>query len=422
MRNPILLLFYISNSLSIIILPFKKHNPELKKEKDFLEIFLNNNIILDLKIGTPMKTIPIKISLNSHYFFLYGSELNGLYNEKESSSYKNNSDYQIEFQDEYFNIGFVSSEKLIFKNEKKKNIEYDNINFILASKNNPSKINTLNGEIGLTILSNSKIQKGNIIYFLKLNNIIQSYIFYITYNNENGEIFIGDSPENYDKTYSKDYYKFIPIENMAHSKFNWIIQIDKIYFGNEFIINKIVSINFNIEGLILNLDFMKIIEDGFFNKLINENKCFKLDEKINNEIFYYFYCVNGIDVSNFKKVILFNKAINYNFTFDSKDLFIKKNKQLFFMIIFSSFNKLTLGEVFNKKYNTLFDQERKLIGFYFGKKSSFSFYWFFIFILFIIVIFLSYFLYKNIKNRKLKIKANELEDNFSYIPDFKIMK
>ncbi len=92
------------------------------------------------------------------------------------------------------------------------------------------------------------------------------------------------------------------------------------------------------------------------------------------------------------------------------------------MIIFSSFNKFTLGEVFNKKYNTLFDQERKLVGFYFGKKSSFSFYWFLIFILFIIVIFLSYFLYKNIKSKKLKIKANELEDNFSYIPDFKIMK
>ncbi len=44
------------------------------------------------------------------------------------------------------------------------------------------------------------------------------------------------------------------------------------------------------------------------------------------------------------------------------------------MIIFSSFNKFTLGEVFNKKHNILFEQERKLIGFYFRKKSSFSFY------------------------------------------------
>ena len=118
----ILLLFYISNSLSIIILPFKKQNPELKTEKDFLEIFLNSNIISDLKIGTPIKTIPIKIKLNSHYFFLYGSQLNGLYNEKESSSFKNNSDYEIEFHDEYFKIGIFSSEKMIFQNEKKKKI------------------------------------------------------------------------------------------------------------------------------------------------------------------------------------------------------------------------------------------------------------------------------------------------------------
>ena len=417
----ILLLFYISNSLSIIIFPFKKQNPELKTEKDFLEIFLNNNIILDLKLGTPIKTIPIKIKLNSHYFFLYGSQLNGLYNEKESSSFKNNSDYEIEFQDEYFKIGIFSSEKMIFQNEKNKKLEYDNINFILASKNNPLKINNLDGEIGLTI-SNLKLQKGNILYSLKLNNIIQSYIFYITYNNENGIIFIGDSPENYDKTFSKNYYKFIPIENLAHSNFNWNIQIDKIYFGNEFILNKWFLINFNIEGLILNEDFMKIIEEGFFNNLIKEKQCFKLNEKINSEIFYYFYCVNGIDFSNFKNVILYNKVINYNFTFNSKDLFIKKNDHLYFMIIFSSFNKFTLGEVFIKKYNTLFDQERKIIGFYFGKNSSFSFYWFIIFILFIITIFLSYFLYKQFKNKKSKIKANELEDNFSYIPDFKIMK
>ena len=305
--------------------------------------------------------------------------------------------------------------------KKKKKLEYDNINFILASKNNPLKINNLDGEIGLTI-SNLKIQKGNILYSLKLNNIIQSYIFYITYNNENGIIFIGDSPENYDKTFSKNYYKFIPIENLAHSNFNWNIQIDKIYFGNEFILNKWFLINFNIEGLILNEDFMKIIEEGFFNNLIKEKQCFKLNEKINSEIFYYFYCVNGIDFSNFKNVILYNKVINYNFTFNSKDLFIKKNDHLYFMIIFSSFNKFTLGEVFIKKYNTLFDQERKIIGFYFGKNSSFSFYWFIIFILFIITIFLSYFLYKQFKNKKSKIKANELEDNFSYIPDFKIMK
>ncbi len=33
---------------------------------------------------------------------------------------------------------------------------------------------------------------------------------------------------------------------------------------------------------------MKIIEDEFFNNLINENKCFKLDEKIKMKFFIIF--------------------------------------------------------------------------------------------------------------------------------------
>ena len=71
---------------------------------------------------------------------------------------------------------------------------------------------------------------------------------------------------------------------------NLIGSFKLIKFTLEMDLNKIFSINFNIEGLILNLDFMKIIEDGFFNTLINENKCFKLDEKIKMKFLLFLLC------------------------------------------------------------------------------------------------------------------------------------
>ena len=408
----LLFLLFISYSQSIIKLPFQKEKQILKDENDFIDIFLKNNLIYELNIGTPTKKIPINLILNYHNFFLYGTELKGLYDEKISSSYKNNSDYEITFEDENFNVGFLSLEKVNFNDENNKIKEYNNISFILATRN--TKENKYNNVIGLTIFSNSKILKGNLLYGLKLNKIIPSLTFYFKYNDnkkEKGEILIGDSPHNYDKSFSIEHFKFIPLEISKYSNFNWNIVFEKIHFGDfGFVQNNLFLIDFNVEGIIADDRLMKIFENHFFNSLIENKKCFKNEKKYNDK-YYYFYCDKGIDLKGFKKVFFYSQVIDFNFTFDSNDLFIEKNDKLYFMIVFSFQNKRILGNIFMKKYNTLFDQERKYIGFYFGKNSTFSFYWFFIFILFILALLLSYSLYKSIGLKKRKMKANELEEN-----------
>ena len=71
-----------------------------------------------------------------------------------------------------------------------------------------------------------------------------------------------------------------------------------------------------------------------------------------------------------------------------------------------------------KKYQFIFDMDKKIIGIYNGYSNSngFNFYLFSLIILIIIIICLVYYIYFSLKKPR-KIRANELEDdNFLYIP------
>ena len=84
-----------------------------------------------------------------------------------------------------------------------------------------------------------------------------------------------------------------------------------------------------------------------------------------------------------------------------------------------------VGEIFFRKYPFLFDQDRKIVGFYKVKKKEFNFFGLFIVIIIILIvicIFLLVYLIKYIYIKPRKIRANELSDNYDYIPqkDFQI--
>ncbi len=58
---------------------------------------LNNDIYIDLKIGTPYQTIPLFLSIDDYPTYISGEELNEKYKRNSSSSYK-----QISFKEEIF--------------------------------------------------------------------------------------------------------------------------------------------------------------------------------------------------------------------------------------------------------------------------------------------------------------------------------
>ena len=72
------------------------------------------------------------------------------------------------------------------------------------------------------------------------------------------------------------------------------------------------------------------------------------------------------------------------------------------------------GNVFLQKYTIVFEQDRKLIGFYKQKEFSFSYSWIIVISLGIVIISLIYYIYILLKKKR-KIRANELIENFEYI-------
>ena len=60
-----------------------------------------------------------------------------------------------------------------------------------------------------------------------------------------------------------------------------------------------------------------------------------------------------------------NGNLKYNITFDYNDLFMEFNAKYYFLIVFKNFKyKWIFGELFFKKYQVIFDKNKKIFGFY----------------------------------------------------------
>ena len=105
-------------------------------------------------------------------------------------------------------------------------------------------------------------------------------------------------------------------------------------------------------------------------------------------------------------------------------MFIENNNKIYFLIFFNKYSRDSwiLGEVFFKKYQLIFEQDKKIIGFYYKIKDKNNFLNFNkilnIILIVVILIFIVIFIYKYLKNNKRKFHANELKENFEYVSDY----
>ena len=281
-----------------------------------------------------------------------------------------------------------------------------------------------------------KEESANFISQLKKKDKINSFAFTIKYNSnsnneENGEIIIGDLPHEYaPDTYSPENYFFDSVSITKEPPFNWHFIYKKCSYGKEQIDTR-NSVKFSIDfGFIRgNKNLQKTLEENFFNL----NSCYK-DKTKNN--YYIYYCTEKA-IKNLKPIIFELESkycptnLNAKFEFNYKDLFIKdENKDndiYYFQIVFpsdGSYSNWIFGKPLFKKYQMVFDQDRKTYGFYVKlneKKSdnsnnSLKISWTLVVILIIVSLVLGYILCKLINKLPRRLKANELEDSFTYDP------
>ena len=395
MRKYILLyIFFIEQVFNYIVIPFKTyhhHQKEEKKEDDeeynstnFIQDYLNNKIYFPVEIGSPAKEVVFILTtktsgLNIGYSLCNKSEFTNLPQKYLEYRVENSTTYNLTSKNiktiSNAIMGYQSTElfKFYADLEKKEAYEIEDLPFIYIPKEDvfyKYEDGKICGLIGLTLFEKETFQENyNLISLLKKMNITNNYIFSYEYDNENdeeGKIIIGEYPHNY----NKDKYNEDQLRNdyavAEHFEIVWGLLFNSIYFfdedKNKTSINDIKYARFipELNCIKGTKSYRKEIENSFFNYYINKSICRYENNIMNCD------ANSEFKVEKFPTLYFLNKKINYTFELNYKDLFVKKGKKFFFLMILpSSYTEhFELGKIFLKKYFFTYDLDKKTINFY----------------------------------------------------------
>ena len=410
---------------SLLTLNFKRNLTKDLSPDNLMDNLFKNDIYTYLDIGTPNQKIPISIKLQTYSFYIVSSESEislKTFSSKDSKTFYSSNNYIRNIMNEDFNYAFFSSDIINLSNINKKN----NFSFFLVKNTSNTEI-CEGGGIGLNIKPKSpNIEKINFINELKEQNLISSYAFSIKYKNEKeGELIIGKKPHEYDnERYKNEYFHFANIPIYSYD-FQWALYFDKVQYGNIDLnkrINQILIFEIELGVIISNSEYKNFIQKNFFEKYINEKKCFI--GTFGKEGYKYFYCNENVDITLMQNLSFYNQDLNYTFELNYKDLFYNFDGKNYYLVVFPWYLGVQwrMGLPFFKKYQLIFDSEKKIIGVYeriLEKKSNIFKFWknnLIIFLIFVIA-FLIFYIIRNIKNKSRKIRANELKENYDYLPE-----
>ena len=377
-------------------------------------MIINQVILQEIVLQSQIINLRSKV----YAFYVSDSDLNlpyPTYNSKLSQSFIKLSKNASNFERQEFKKGYKIEETLTINNK-----EIKHITLVFATK----IIYQQAGALGLRLLKSHDFG-GNLSFIYQIKNPanLDNYAYTLIYeNDEKGEIIIGSYPHLYDKNYNANNFVFSRARNIE-SNIDWVYDFDAIKYDNKTIkgikTKSLIQIEF---GLILAPNNVKkyFIENFFLNNYKEENY-----DKRNITIIH---CDKSLDITKFKDLSFILKDIDYQFILTYKDLFVEYNNEYIFSIVFST-NQISkepywiLGKPFMKKYQLVYDLDRKIIGLYKNKKNLSSansnniIYIFILSILVLIIIGLAIYIFSLLKKPR-KSKAFELDDeNFDYIPN-----
>lgn len=439
----LLLLKFTFNQNGFITLPFKKELPNLSNisPNDIIpKEIINNNIMVELRIGTDPQIIKLKLEFENFIFYIASeSSSNEIkFFQTQSKTYRKIDEKIITIDKSKLNKAIFSSDYIYFNKENDN--KYDTM-FLLGidtQKDNGG------GFIGLNLDEEKEVKKyGKYNFFneLKRIGIIDDYYFTINYNDNNsGNLIIGNLPHNYDNRYDQNNYKEI-YADFAEDDLTWKIKFNEIYLNekeksNKTKVEQFAYCYFRIEkGIIEGSEkYRQQLLNTFMKEQIDKNLCFEA----NSEYYYSYYCKKEVDISKMKNIYFYNKQLDFTFELTYQDLFYynDKDEYNYFLIIFSNdledsdenqYRYWILGEPFFKKYQFIFNKDSKTMGIYTsinnkdnGNTWWSKYKWYFILIVLLVILLcgLSVLLFLFLrKPKKRKIKANELDDEFDYTSD-----
>ena len=384
--------FYFLNSKNII-LPFNKITIEHFSQKKTLNDLINYNIYANISMGTPPQIVAHFIDQNDYWYYFQKQLLshkaakskeiiknfenlkNFWFSENISSTYILNKK-ELYFSDTYY---FQSLNNTQIK------VENFRANIFVWSLLDKYKC----GIIGLKYSSNESIESTVYLDFcneMKINGWITEYYFTILYEEKNnilndtnseklGIIVIGESPE----VFNKDKYK--EEDKIVNNGKGFSLYVNQIKFNasdnNIYSEENIeIKINFNTVFISGSYLYQREINNTFFKELFNSELCnFELvEENIFTNEYIIYSCKDNEkfkkSMKKFPSLIFEIKEKDLTFIFTYKDLFQLYNNRFYFMIIFREEKYAiyqtgwTVGEIFLRKYLTVFNFDARTISFY----------------------------------------------------------
>ena len=391
MRNLIVLFILKISICEIIKIPLGIINPknDYKNYSLIAKLFFSKPYA-NLSIGTPPQLIPVLFKKDSFSIIIYQDN----FNPNKSSTFNALGNVEEYFLDFYV-TGYPSKDIINFGNYQGDKL----FDFLLAVF-----YDNKYGCIGMKIARENKDELPSFTTILKNNKIISDNIWTIKMKNfqlqniednniQIGELILGEYPHNYETDkikYNESIYKFedVPVHNY---KSYWDIKIKTIYMNLTDSKEKIIIVdkkenyevnliyeNFYIRGTKV---YYELIYDNFFNKYnyIKNNIC--IEKKIPENYFWtYIECKYDekqilFDIKKFPNIYF--ESIEYDKIFELtyKDLFAldKNDNKYFFLVLFpTNYEEKIwgLGIPFLRKYQFIFDEGKKLIGYYNSPENS----------------------------------------------------
>ena len=400
---------------SYIVYPFKKST---KENKSYPENLLQNDLEITLKIGTPPQSVDLNLRSRIYTFFVTSSQVNlpyKLFNEKESTSLVQISKKETNFTNMEYSKGLKISES-IYINDK----ELKGITLMLGTELAYNEC----GALGLRLINSHESSNDlSFIYQIKKYANLDSYTFTLKYkNDEEGDLIIGAYPHVYDNKFNEKNF-FYSKAGSNKNGVNWVLNFDIIKYNNK-------SVNVGSKKSLINIEYGLIqapfkYKNYFKNNFYGDRCSEKFNDKRNVTIVH---CSSNFDITSFKDLIFELKDIETQFVFTYKDLFIKENNEYIFGIVFdedvdAKDPTWIFGKPFMKKYELVYDLDRKIIGLYKegnespSEKSKVNVVFIILLIILVLAVAgLSYFIFFYLKKTR-KSRAFELnDDNFDYVP------
>ena len=400
---------------SYIVYPFKKST---KENKSYPENLLQNDLEITLKIGTPPQSVDLNLRSRIYTFFVTSSQVNlpyKLFNEKESTSLVQISKRETNFTNMEYSKGLKISESIYINNK-----ELKGITLMLGTELAYNEC----GALGLRLINSHESSNDlSFIYQIKKYANLDSYTFTLKYkNDEEGDLIIGAYPHVYDNKFNEKNF-FYSKAGSNKNGVNWVLNFDIIKYNNK-------SVNVGSKKSLINIEYGLIqapfkYKNYFKNNFYGDRCSEKFNERRNVTIVH---CSSNFDITSFKDLIFELKDIETQFVFTYKDLFIKENNEYIFGIVFdedvdAKDPTWIFGKPFMKKYELVYDLDRKIIGLYKegnespSEKSKVNVVFIILLVILILAVAgLSYFIFFYLKKTR-KSRAFELnDDNFDYVP------